>query len=78
MATKKKNPVVQTERDLDVGHGCVDCLHYELPNQKVPCKDCVRWSAWKPSKKYEDKLLSRIRYEEERAAAKKSKRKKVN
>ena len=41
---KPKKP--QPEK-RDIRHGCVDCTHYPLPNNKEPCKSCERWSNWK-------------------------------
>lgn len=35
--------------DRDVKHGCPDCLHYDKPTSKEPCKSCKRWSNWEYS-----------------------------
>lgn len=59
MARKKKdadsaeNVVVNTTKQekKDVRHGCLDCVHYDYPVTKQPCKGCERFSAW------EDKRL---------------------
>lgn len=41
---------IKTEK-RDIRHGCLDCVHYDCPTTKQPCKGCERYSAW------EDKRL---------------------
>lgn len=45
MAKKTK----KTEK-IDVRHGCTDCVHYETPTNKEPCRGCDKWSNWEDKK----------------------------
>lgn len=50
---------------IEIGHGCVDCVAYELPMQKKPCSGCKNWSGWEPSQKYLDMMALRAKMERE-------------
>lgn len=54
-----------TQSPLEVGHGCVDCVAYELPMQRKPCSGCKNWSGWEPSQKYLDTITLRRQIEAE-------------
>ncbi len=56
MGRKKKvteNVVENTSNTekRDIRHGCPDCIYWEYPVTKQPCKGCEKYSAW------EDKRL---------------------
>lgn len=63
MGRKKKTDVAPAP--TTVGHGCLDCVSYELPLQKQPCKSCKNWSGWEPNDKYLRVLEVRKQIEKE-------------
>lgn len=40
----------EKNKEIDVRHGCTDCVHYEKPTNKEPCKSCDKWNNWKDNR----------------------------